>query len=181
MSKILSAVLIFALLLTLGSCDGAKESRADLFDGAFMSEFHYVDGDLSIRARLEAEANKSDGAKRDIRLTFLEPDSLLGICVERHSEIYEMSYSGVRISSEAAAALAEMVELFECDGEVISSEIVSYEGQRAELLRIKRFDGSELSLYSDTENCMPICIVGSVGEREVNLHIITFEKFGERK
>lgn len=176
--KLCSIVLCIVLVFFVCSCKKPKEAKLEYSKGAFICEFSYTLNETKIRATLEMDKVSEDGS-RNIKICFCEPSALSGISVVRADGVTKMTLDSIEIDGSAAESFSDIAELFECEGEIVSSKLQEYGGETLDVIGLIRPDGRELTVYLDPRNELPTKIRGTFMGESIDIHIISFEKRGE--
>lgn len=176
--KLWSMVLCLVLLFCSCSCKKPKKAELDYSKGAFICEFAYTLDEVKVRATLEMD-KVSENGERDIKLCFCEPSALSGISVVKADGVVKMTLDSIETDGSAAEAFLQIAELFECEGEIVSSELQQHGSETLDAIDLVRPDGCKLTVYLDPRNDLPTKIRGALWGESVEIHIISFEKRGE--
>lgn len=176
--KLWSILLCLILLFCSCSCKNPKEAELGYSKGAFICEFAYTLDEVKVRATLEMDKASENGS-RDMKLYFCEPSALSGISVVKADGVIKMTLDTIETDGSAAESFAEITELFECEGEIVSSKLQQHGSETLDVIGLIRPDGRELTVFLDPRNDLPTRIRGTLWGESVEIHIISFEKRGE--
>ena len=162
--KKVGIILIVIAVIAQTSCAGARVDYLSCFEGAFRCEFAYRSESLEYRAALYM-------GKGEIKLSFLEPESLCGIEVSRREGQTLLELSDISINGGAAEAFLSVTRFFEFETEVISAERTLKNNEEYELIRVgnKRGDICELLFVPSTR------LPARISSNGAEIHIISFE------
>ena len=141
----------------------------------------YQNGLFEATATLEVNSKKYsvDINKTDdnvYRLSFLSPDSLKGVCIDKNKNDLIYSVGGVHVPIRAGSNLAaESFGLLSLSKEdLISAESALLNGVKVEVKKFKNDENSVILFLSD-ETKMPLRIEANIGGNDITLSFSRFE------
>lgn len=176
MTKFKIFILLVTLMLVLSSCKNPRSESFDAFCGAFACEYSYVDGDKLYRVRLLAGKIDDEGC-RSATLSFIEPQTLVGLECRLSGEECRVTCGDVVITEESARAFLLSAEPLLCGGRAQFCEVIELDGIRCERFVLNNGD-TEASIYVDGRTELPIAVTSRHMGKEIKLNLISFERKG---
>ena len=164
--------LLLSLLLVLSGCSLQSRVELDYADTAFECEVSWQTDGTVYRAHLSVSAPAESG--RDISVSFYEPSALCGVTAKRISGKTTLSLGNIEIPLETSGLL-EIAELFETDGEIVSSSLVQSGEEKLNLITLEQSDGERLEIYLSRDG-VPKRIDQISGGAISELYVLWFEK-----
>lgn len=174
--RIIRIITVFLIVvLTFAGCGRGQDIHLEYADRGFECEMSWEWESVRYRAVLSMGDMSDTAMDRNIYLTFCEPASLCGVKIERAEGGERISLGETTFEGADGSGILEITELFQTDGKIVSSSLVTLGTEQTNLVRLRREDGGEISVYLSGKDGAPMRICGDVGGRETQLDILRFD------
>ena len=147
--KVVALALVLGATLLFGACLSSDSYALEYQEHPFSALIAFERGGLLATARLSVTPYlTADGnTERDETLSFLSPDSLAGITVERSGGSITVTCGTLEISDVAASSLLDVTDLFSIDGTVKRVYITELQGESYNCIEVLGVDGKEYKIF----------------------------------
>ncbi len=163
--KIVLGIMLLAGILC--GCDGRSTAIPDFREKDFRAEIRWSRDGMILCANLTVTSEKSEeNSRQKLRLEFLSPDSLSGLCVEETNGEIILSRNQMQISLPGAEGFLSVARLLTASGERTDKGDIERNGIMFRRMEIR--NGSEVYEYElEKDTGIPKKISGDGTEAEI--------------
>lgn len=167
-------LLLLSIMLVLVSCADRRELESVYTESCFSAEICWILDGSEYTAHLVAEAPRTDGVGRDIKLEFIAPEELCGLVAERKNGKVELKRGDmtVEIHNQAILKAAELV----CAEGKLSYKAKSEADGRQIIIAARLCGNESAEIWLDAESRAPVRIM--YGKYDIS--VVWFE-FSDRE